>query len=148
LAPLSHGAVLNHFSVNLLLFLLLGWPLETHLDSRLFFLFTVATAYIPTYLQIGYSAVMTGTAGTLGFSGAVYAFPPALLCIRFRETRDSRFGGMGSFALGVTIAIPLQMLGLLEQFFPSPLPAADITHGAGYLIGWAYGLLLLSGHRE
>lgn len=144
LAPFSHGAIWTHFLPNIILLLAVGWPLERYFDSRTFALFTVTSAYLSTYLQIGYSAFMTGTAGTLGFSGAVYAFPPALLCIRFRNSHDTNLGTAGFFALGVTIAIPLELSGLLELLFSSPLPGADITHATGYLIGWAYGLFLLA----
>lgn len=148
LAPISHGTIWTHFLPNMILLLTVGWPLERYFHSSTFALFTAAAAYIPTYLQIGYSAVMNGTAGTLGFSGAVYAFPPALLCLRFRNSHYTNLGTAGMFALGVTIAIPLQLLGLLELLFPSPLPGADITHATGYLIGWAYGLFLLARDHE
>lgn len=147
LAPISHGSILTHFLPNMFLFLAVGWPLERYFHTSTFALFTAAAAYMPTYLQIGYSAIVTGTAGTLGFSGAVYAFPPVLLCLRFRDTHDSNLGTAGIFALGVAIAIPLQISGLLGRLVSSPLPAADVTHTTGYLIGWAYGLFLLAGDR-
>lgn len=144
LAPLSHGTIWTHFLPNVMLLLAVGWPLERYLTSSRFVLFTAVAAYLPTYLQIAYSTIMTGTAGTLGFSGAVYAFPPVLVCLAFRDGHDTNLGTAGIFALGVTIAIPLQLLGLLELLFPSPLPEAVVTHTTGYLIGWVYGLILLS----
>jgi len=144
LAPLSHGTIWTHFLPNVMLLLAVGWPLERYLNSSSFVLFVAVAAYLPTYLQIIYSTIVTGTAGTLGFSGAVYAFPPVLACLSFRDGFDANLGTAGIFALGVTLAIPLQLLGLLELLFPSPLPGADVTHATGYLIGWVYGLFLLS----
>lgn len=143
LAPLSHGTISTHFLPNMILLLLVGWPLERHLSSRTFILFTVIAAYVPTYLQIVYSAVLTGTVGTAGFSGAVFAFPPVWACICLRDSHYSEIGTEGSFAIGVTIAIPLQILGILGMLLPSPLPSAEVTHTVGYLIGWMYGLFLL-----
>lgn len=148
LAPLSHGTMWTHFLPNMMLLLAVGWPLEDRLKTSTFALFTLVAAYLPTYLQIVYSTVMTGTAGTLGFSGAVYAFPPVLLCLCLRDSYFTNLGTAGAFALGVTIAIPLQVLGLLELLVPSPLPGADVTHTTGYLIGWGYGLFLLFGEHR
>jgi membrane associated rhomboid family serine protease len=148
LAPLSHGSIVGHFSVNMMLLLLVGWSVESHLDSRDFVLFTAFTAYIPTYLQIVHATITTGTAGTLGFSGAVYAFPPVLLCLRLRDTRILKFGDMGILGLSLTIAIPILILDLVGSIVSAPLPAAKVTHFTGYLTGWAYGLLLLKGYFE
>ena len=148
LAPLSHGAIWAHFVPNMILLFALGWSLESYLGPQNFLTFTAATAYIPTFFQIVYSAIMTGSAGTLGFSGAVYAYPPVVLCLCYRNFGGKNLGTAGYFALGVTIAIPLQIVGLLGMVFPSPLPAADITHTTGYLLGGGYGLILLLKSQE
>jgi membrane associated rhomboid family serine protease len=144
LAPISHATLWTHLFPNMVLLLMVGWSLEDYLDTSRFVLFTAASAYVPTYIQIVYSTVTTGTAGTLGFSGAVYAFPPTLLCLSLRDSDRTNLGTIGSLALGLTVAIPLQLSGLLGSLISSPLPGADMTHSAGYLMGWAYGLFLLS----
>lgn len=141
LGPISHGTFLTHYLPNVGLLLLYGWPMENQLSTREFLGFVILTAYLPTYLQIGYSAATTGMAGTLGFSGAVYAFPPALLCVTVREVRstETEFGTIGLMALAVTVAIPLSTLGYFN--FTSGLPSADVTHSVGYSLGWVYGIL-------
>ena len=138
LAPLSHGPLLTHFLPNIGLLLAVGWPLEAHLRQRNFLMFTAVTAYVPTFLQIGYSVVTTGTAGTVGFSGAIYAYPPALLCIRIRNRALSEIGTGGYYALAMTAVIPFITTGQME--FLSPLPGATVTHTVGYLFGMTYGL--------
>ena len=139
LGPISHGNF-SHFVSNLGLLLLIGWPMEDWLSNKAFLGFVLFTAYMPMYLQIGYSVVTTGSAGTLGFSGAVYAFPPALLGIVLREVRttESGFSTFGLVALAVTAAIPLTILGYLDLV--SGLPSARVTHSVGYMIGLTYGL--------
>lgn len=141
LSPLSHGTLLTHFLPNMALLFAVGWPLEAHLKRRDFILFTALTAYVPTYLQIGYSVVSTGTAGTLGFSGAIFAYPPALMCSRFSNRSIEQFGSGGYYAIALTIVIPLLLSGQFDYL--SPLPGADVTHTVGYLFGWIYGILLL-----
>ncbi|OYR62753.1 hypothetical protein DJ71_23545 [Halorubrum sp. E3] len=148
LAPLSHGTILTHFLPNMMLLLVVGWPLEERLGSRSFTAFTATAAYIPTYLQIIYSTFTAGAVGTAGFSGAVYAFPPVLTCICLRDSHYTELGTVGSLAIGVTIAIPLQMTGILGLLLSSPLPPAEVTHTAGYLIGWSCGLILLTKNHQ
>ncbi|OYR59958.1 hypothetical protein DJ80_16660 [Halorubrum ezzemoulense] len=142
LAPISHGNF-SHFLSNIGLWLLVGWPMEDRLSNKAFLGFAFLTAYIPTYLQVGYSVVVTGSASTLGFSGAVYALPPALLGIVLHEVRttENGFGTFGWVALALTVAIPLTMLGYLDLV--SGLPSAKVTHSVGYMLGLAYGLLAI-----
>lgn len=140
LAPLSHGTFYTHYVPNMILFLWLGWPLEARLDRQQFLGFLGLTAYLPTYLQVLYSVVTSGTAGSVGFSGAVYAVPPLLFCLTLQEDRSEEigFGEIGNVALAFTIAIPLAMLGLFDFF--SVLPSAEITHAVGYVSGLTWGL--------
>lgn len=143
LGPTAHGAFVRHYLPNMGLLLLYGWPLEDQLSSREFLVLVVLTAYVPTYSQIIYSTMTNGAAGTLSFSGAVYAFPPALLCVILRRVRSTeyKFGTFGLISLGMIAAIPLNMLGYLE--FISGLPSAKVTHTMGYVLGWGYGILKL-----
>lgn len=144
LAPISHGTFITHYLPNMGLLLLCGWPMENYISTEEFLGFVIFTAYIPTYLQIVYSITTAGVAGTLGFSGAVYAFPPALLCASVRGVRsaEKNFDVFGQIAFGITVAMPFSILGLLNA--TSGLPSADITHAMGYALGWVYGVLLLS----
>ena len=147
LGPVSHGNF-SHFLSNIGLLLLIGWPMEDRLSNKAFLGFVFLTAYLPMYLQIVYSVATTGSAGTLGFSGAVYAFPPALLGIVLQEVRttESGFGTFGWVALVVTAAIPLTMLGYLDLV--SGLPSAKVTHSVGYALGLAYGFLAIDLGRD
>lgn len=140
LAPLSHATFYTHYAPNMLLFLWLGWPVEARLDRRQFLGFIGVTAYLPTYLQVFYSVVMSGTAGTLGFSGAVYAMPPLLFCLILQEDHSGEigFGEIGNIALMFSVAIPPALVGVLDFF--SALPSAEVTHAVGYLGGVGYGL--------
>lgn len=140
LAPLSHANFNTHYAPNMILFLLVGWPIEARLERRQFLAFVGVVAYLPTYLQVLHSVSTNGTAGSLGFSGAVFAVPPLLFCLTLQEDHSEEigFGEIGNIALGLSAAIPLAMLGVLDFF--STLPSAEITHGAGYLAGWGYGL--------
>jgi membrane associated rhomboid family serine protease len=140
LAPLSHANFDMHYAPNMILFLLLGWPIEARLERRQFLASVGAVAYLPTYLQVLYSVLTSGTAATLGFSGAVFAVPPLLFCLTLQEdhSEDIGFGEMGNIALGLSAAVPLAMLGVLDFF--SALPSAEITHSVGYLGGLGYGL--------
>jgi len=140
LAPLSHATFYTHYLPNMLMFLWLGWPLEDRLSKQQFVAFIAATAYLPTYLQVAYAVVTTGTAGTLGFSGAVYAVPPLLSFIILQDDHSGRvgLGDIGNSAVAITVVIPLLMLGLLDFF--SVLPSADITHAVGYAAGLGYGV--------
>ncbi|WP_168654376.1 rhomboid family intramembrane serine protease [Halorubrum sp. PV6] len=142
LGPVSHGNF-RHYLSNIGLLLLIGWPMEDRLSNKAFLGFILLAAYLPTYLQIVYSVATTGSAGTLGFSGAVYAFPPALLGIVLQEVRatENGLGTFGLVALGVTAAIPLAMLGYLDLV--SGLPSAKVTHSVGYVLGLAYGFLAI-----
>lgn len=141
LAPLSHGTFYTHYVPNMILFLGLGWPLEARLNRLQFLGFLGLTAYLPTYLQVVYKIVTSGTAGSVGFSGAVYAVPPLLFCLILQEdyTEEIGFGEIGNIAFVFTIAIPLVMLDFLDFF--STLPSADITHAVGYLSGLGIGVL-------
>lgn len=144
LGPISHGTFSTHYLPNIGLLLLCGWPMEDYISTKKFLAFVIFTAYIPTYLQIAYSITTVGVAGTLGFSGAVYAFPPALLCVSVRGSRSAEkdFDVFGQIALIITVAIPFSILGLLGSI--SGLPSADITHTVGYAVGWIYGVLVLN----
>lgn len=138
LAPLAHAAIVVHFSVNIVLFLLCGWPMETQVDPREFLSFTVVAAYVPTYLQVTYSMVTVGHAATLGFSGAVYAYPPAYAFLAFRSgDYDDRFGVL-SVATVLSFVIPFSIAGYVD-LVSGGLPSARITHIGGYTIGVAYG---------
>jgi len=141
LAPLSHGTFYTHYLPNMLIFLWLGWPLEERLGKQQFAAFITATAYLPTYLQVVYSVVTTGTAGTLGFSGAVYAVPPLLLFHILQEDHSGKvgIGNIGNVSFSITVGIPLSMLGFLDFF--SVLPSAEITHAVGYTAGLGYGIM-------
>lgn len=138
LAPLSHATFYTHYAPNMILFAWLGWPVEARLERRQFLGFVGAVAYLPTYLQVLYSGVTSGTAGSLGFSGAVYAVPPLLLCLTLQEDHADEigFGEIGNIALAFSVAIPLIMFGLFDF---SVLPSAEITHAVGYLSGLGYG---------
>lgn len=140
LAPLSHATFYTHYTPNMILFLWLGWSVEARLDTRQFLGFVGATAYLPTYLQVLYSVLTSGTAGSLGFSGAVYAVPPLLFCLTLQEDNAEKigFGEIGNIALMFSVAIPLVMFGFLDFF--SGLPGAVITHSVGYIGGFGYGL--------
>jgi membrane associated rhomboid family serine protease len=144
LAPLSHGTFYTHYIPNMILFLWLGWPLEDRLNRRQFLAFVGAVAYLPTFLQVLYSVLTSGTAGSVGFSGAVYAVPPLLFCLIYKEDHAGEvgFGEIGNIALIFSVAIPLVMLGPLDLF--SGLPSAKITHTLGYALGLGYGIFKLN----
>lgn len=134
LAPFSHGTFYTHYVPNMGLLLLMGWPLEDRLSEHQFLTFMAVTAYLPTYLQVIYSSITTGTAGSLGFSGVVYGMPPLLFCLVSQEDHmeEVGFGEIGNIAFGFTVAIPLIIAGVLDFF--SILPSAKITHSTGYMI--------------
>lgn len=143
LAPLSHATFYTHYVPNMIIFLWLGWPIEARLNRQQFLGFVATTAYLPTYLQVLYSVLTSGTAGSLGFSGVVYAVPPLLFCLTLLEDHSGEigFGEKGNIALMFSVAIPLLMFGFFDSF--SALPSAEITHGVGYLSGLGYGLYLI-----
>jgi membrane associated rhomboid family serine protease len=141
-APLAHATLFSHFLVNLGLFLMFGWPTEGMLERKEFVMFTFLAAYLPTYLQVLYSNLTTSQAGTLGFSGAVYAYPPlyAMLSIKGRES-DLPVASLGirTAAIVLCLVIPFSIVGLMP-FLPSGLPGAKVTHSAGFAIGCLYGI--------
>jgi len=142
LAPLSHGTFLTHFLPNIGILLLSGWITESKLETREFLAFVVITAYLGTYIQVIYSTITTGDAGTLGFSGAVYAFPPLFALLGLKEgdyqPGDLRFGLLLT-SIVLTIAIPLTILGYLN-LMSSGLSSAQATHTTGFLLGLGYGI--------
>jgi membrane associated rhomboid family serine protease len=143
LAPLSHATFYTHYGPNMILFLLFGWSLEARLDRQEFLGFVGAAAYLPTCLQVLYSVLTSGTAATLGFSGAVFAVPPLVFCLTLQEDHSGEvgFGEVGNMAFIISVAIPLVVAGVLDIL--STLPGAKITHGVGYVGGLGYGLMKL-----
>jgi len=142
LAPLSHGAILIHFVPNIGILLLSGWITEVELGTRKFLVFTLITAYLTTYIQVIYSTITTGSAATLGFSGAVYAYPPLFACLGLKnddyQPGSLRFS-MLLTAIVLSIAIPLIITGYLNAL-SGGLPSAKATHTTGFLIGLGYGV--------
>ncbi|MBX0350285.1 MULTISPECIES: rhomboid family intramembrane serine protease [Haloarcula] len=141
IAPLSHSSFLFHLLPNMALFVIWGWLTEDQLKSREYIVYTALTAYLSIYLQVLYSAIITGQAGTLGFSGAVYSFPPAYAFLAFRsqiyENNSLEFGlFMG--AIAVSLAIPLSIAGYISSV-PGMTSSANVAHSAGFAIGTIYG---------
>lgn len=144
LAPFAHGSF-QHLAVNTALLLLYGWPTENLLETREFAVFFVGVAALSTYAQVVFDALVRGSAGTLGASGAVYAFPAFYAIVagaRVWRSNDSIFDhSLVLSALVVTALIPLLMFGIVSPGLEIDrvAPPAAITHAVGYLVGLTYG---------
>jgi membrane associated rhomboid family serine protease len=154
ITSVSHGSI-RHFVFNMFLFGMYGRLVEEHLGGGEYATIAVVTAYIPTYAQIVGDQITTGEAGTLGFSGAVYAIIPLYAVMGVSTLVRDGVGESGlaaprlPFVLGAVIMsllIPFMITGHLE-LLSSGLPPAQITHGGGYLIGFVYGLYVELIHR-
>jgi membrane associated rhomboid family serine protease len=144
LSPFAHASILTHFLANMFLFALFGWLLEIEFKRRTYLLFILSTAYIPNIVQILRDGLVTGSAGTMGFSGVVYAVIPLSL---FVAGQDWRAGTLSfnqlPFLAGaavLTLLIPFTIADV--AMLPSTgLPSAKYTHGVGFAMGLGYGVL-------
>ncbi|ERG88928.1 MAG: rhomboid family protein [halophilic archaeon J07HX5] len=149
LGPLSHEDP-AHFVLNMLLFGLVGWAVERRIKRRAYGMFVAITAYLPVYLQVGVSYLVTGETGTMGFSGAIYALVPLYAIVQTSELLRDGDGGVGHdtklpaavLAIVVTAAIPLLVGGQLSVA-SDPAEPARVAHATGYLSGLLYGLIIV-----
>jgi membrane associated rhomboid family serine protease len=108
--------------------------------------FFIGTASIATYAQVGFDTLTSGDAGTLGVSGAVYAFPAFYAIVGIWSIRD-RGRSVNDrpvvlSAIVVVAVIPLLIIGgnPIELEITQAAPTAKFTHGVRYLLGLGYGL--------
>jgi membrane associated rhomboid family serine protease len=139
LGPLSHGPLV-HFTVNIFLYGMYGPLLERRLSDRHYASILILAAYVPVYTQVIVDS-LTGSTGTAGFSGAVYAVVPLYTLLALRDWASIPVARK-PFVVGGLFAIVYIPLTILDIVSFSSLPAAKITHSLGYLSGLVYGAYL------
>lgn len=144
LSPFSHISIITHFLANMILFGMFGWLLETKLNRGKYVLFVLSTAYIPNTVQIIRDSIVTGSAGTAGFSGVVYAVIPLSLFVAVQNWRGDAlsFGQILFLVLAalMTLSIPLTVADV-AVLASTGIPPGEYTHGVGFAMGLGYGVL-------